>query len=223
LANPRKYEVTRDIGENLAATEYADDLNLHGYGDTYPEDSDNQEDDDFIDDTSLPDFSSVQSESGVEDWDASIPTVLPVDNCHDSHSSASTAHSSDNEGEGQEAAGTCSTSDSAETNDTTTVRPILLFIHYTSLIDLCTKIPLSEFVEVVTSTDGEQSYKGLESLSSDENVSISESWTLVTKTKIDLFLALPMHVTRSQTKRKRVSYKSTGAECECKHMHAMLT
>lgn len=76
LANPRKYELTRDVGDCLSATEYTDDLNLHGdYGDTI-EDEPTLEDRLFIDDTSLLEiFSAAGSDSSLDELPPPIDAV----------------------------------------------------------------------------------------------------------------------------------------------------
>ena len=133
LANPRKYEVTRDIGESLAVTEYADDLNLYGdHEDTFFEDEPMEEDLDFIDDMSLLESSSAEIDPGMGGLCAPVITAPSLDS-DDAGSSACTSHSTgtsgselvvnedvitENEDEAQETdAGTHST-DSAETADT---------------------------------------------------------------------------------------------------------
>ena len=70
LANPRHYEVTRDIGELLSSSEYADGIDLTGENDHY-EDEPTQSDDgdeytqsdlDFIDDRSVSDGTTSEEE-----------------------------------------------------------------------------------------------------------------------------------------------------------------
>jgi len=61
LANPRHYEVTRDIGELLSTSECADDIDLTGEND-HCEDEPTQSDLDFIDDSHLSDGTPSEEE-----------------------------------------------------------------------------------------------------------------------------------------------------------------
>jgi hypothetical protein len=143
LDNPNHQQVIRDIGESLAATEYEDDLNLHGDGeDMYSEDEHTWEDMGFIDDNSLANSSlSDHGEPYMVDFHDQSRTPLSLENedARSSRSSASIAHSTatsdvevvanerdvitDNEEEAQMTDAGTNTSDSttAHTVNTTTV------------------------------------------------------------------------------------------------------
>ncbi|KAF8529383.1 hypothetical protein JB92DRAFT_2861766 [Gautieria morchelliformis] len=158
LDNPNHQQVVRDIGESLAATEYEDDLNLHGDGeDLYSDDEPTAEDMDFIDDDSLPNSSFDQSEPNMDDFYDRSRTPLSLENedARSSRSSASIAHSTGtsgvevvaneqhvitkNEGEAQMTDGGTNTNNTAQTVNTTTTTS-------------------SPFIVDGSSSDGEQSY-----------------------------------------------------------------
>lgn len=87
LANPRKQEVKRDIGEALSATQYIDDLDLRGEeteergyfegeNEDYEWDSDDHA---FIDDSNQPDAATSESDRSSSDPEDVVAPEAPCD------------------------------------------------------------------------------------------------------------------------------------------------
>ncbi|KAF8586114.1 hypothetical protein K439DRAFT_985200 [Ramaria rubella] len=174
LAHPRKQEVHRDIGENLLATEYADDLDLEEDEDEGPDlhgylrDQPLVEDLDFIDDSSQP-ASVSDHDLDDEDNDTSPSGAAAVSRtASESDRDVGVNDQSTIQDDDDDTQDTGSASDADIVDDAD---------------DAARQTPIRNFIVDSTSTDGDESYANSESHSDD----------------VDKVQA---RVTRSQMKRK---------------------